>query len=49
LVFTGSDEKVIWLKKLGAGYIFNYKKVDLERVFKEYASEGIDFYFDNVW
>jgi len=48
LVFTSTDDKVIWLKTLGAGYIFNYNKVHPPQVFREYAKEGIDFYFDNI-
>ncbi|XP_021949145.1 prostaglandin reductase 1 [Folsomia candida] len=48
LVFTSTDEKVIWLKTLGAGYIFNYNKIDPNQVFQEFAPEGIDFYFDNI-
>lgn len=48
LVFTSTDEKVIWLKTLGAGYIFNVNKIDADAVFREFAPEGIDFYFDNV-
>jgi len=48
LVFTSTDDKVIWLKTLGAGYIFNYNKVNPESVFREYAPEGIDYYFDNI-
>lgn len=48
LAFTGSFEKTLWLKRIGAGYIFDYNVVDVEATLKEYAPEGVDYYFDNV-
>lgn len=48
LAFTGSFEKTLWLKRIGAGYIFDYNTVDINATLKEYAPEGVDYYFDNV-
>ncbi|CAL8069793.1 unnamed protein product [Orchesella dallaii] len=48
LAFTGSFEKTLWLKQIGAGYIFDYNIVDVDETLKEYAPEGVDYYFDNV-
>jgi len=46
--YTGSDEKVKWLKEIGYDHAFNYKKVDLDKSLKEAAPNGVDCYFDNV-
>jgi prostaglandin reductase 1 len=46
--YTGSDEKVAWLKELGFDHAFNYKTCDVEKTLKEAAPKGIDCYFDNV-
>ncbi|XP_045768622.1 prostaglandin reductase 1-like [Maniola jurtina] len=47
--FAGSDDKVNWLEKdLGFDKAFNYKTVDVKKVLKEAAPNGIDCYFDNV-
>nr|XP_034827127.1 prostaglandin reductase 1-like [Maniola hyperantus] len=47
--FAGSDDKVNWLEKdLGFDKAFNYKTVDVKRVLKDAAPNGIDCYFDNV-
>jgi len=49
IAFTGTDEKVKWLKEeLGFDHVFNYKKVDPELEIKKVAPEGIDCYFDNI-
>jgi len=48
LGFSGSDEKVEWVKKLGFDHSFNYKTVNLREALKEYAKDGVDCYFDNV-
>jgi len=48
LAFTGSFEKTLWLKRIGAGYIFDYNIVDVDATLKEFAPEGVDYYFDNV-
>ena len=51
--FTGSEKKVQVLKEelhafIHATHIFNYNTMNVEKVFQEYAPEGIDLYFDNV-
>ena len=46
--YTGSDEKVAWLKHLGFDYAFNYKTCSLTETLKQAAPEGVDCYFDNV-
>ncbi|KAL0841450.1 hypothetical protein ABMA28_015132 [Loxostege sticticalis] len=47
--FAGSDEKVNRLQtELGFDKAFNYKTVDVVKVLKEAAPDGIDCYFDNV-
>ncbi len=47
--YTGSNEKVSWLKKeLGFDYAYNYKTCDLGETLKEAAPEGVDCFFDNV-
>ncbi|KAI9482212.1 hypothetical protein LPJ78_001119 [Coemansia sp. RSA 989] len=46
---AGSDDKVQYIKDLGADAAFNYKTVkSLESAIKEAAPKGIDIYFDNV-
>ncbi|KAJ2368709.1 hypothetical protein H4S02_001386 [Coemansia sp. RSA 2611] len=46
---AGSDDKVKYVKNLGADAVFNYKTVkSLGAAIKEAAPEGIDIYFDNV-
>jgi prostaglandin reductase 1 len=46
--YTGSDDKVEWLKEIGFDHAYNYKKVDLDKSLKEAAPNGVDCYFDNV-
>lgn len=47
--FTGSDEKVKWLKSLGFDHVINYKTTpNLNTALAEAAPRGIDCYFDNV-
>ncbi|XP_066905896.1 prostaglandin reductase 1 isoform X2 [Halyomorpha halys] len=47
--FTGSDEKVQWLKEeLKIAHVFNYKSTDIEEALKKAAPNGVDCYFDNV-
>ncbi|KAI8436133.1 hypothetical protein MSG28_004233 [Choristoneura fumiferana] len=47
--FAGSDDKVKWLvEDLGFDKAYNYKTVDVRKVLKEAAPDGIDCYFDNV-
>ncbi|CAG7827461.1 unnamed protein product, partial [Allacma fusca] len=49
LAFAGDDEKLKWMKNdLGFDQVFNYKKVKPRQVFKEFAPNGINRYFDNV-
>ncbi|KAJ1943704.1 hypothetical protein EC988_006169, partial [Linderina pennispora] len=46
---AGSDEKVEYVKSLGADAVINYKTCsDFDKAIKEAAPEGIDVYFDNV-
>lgn len=46
---VGSEEKCKWLKEeFGFDVVFNYKKILLEDVLKEYVLKGIDCFFDNV-
>lgn len=44
---AGSDEKVKWLRGLGAR-AFNYHRLPPGQALRELAPEGIDVYFDNV-
>jgi len=44
---TGSDEKVAFVKELGADVVFNYKTQDTKKVLEE-LGHGIDIYWDNV-
>jgi prostaglandin reductase 1 len=48
LGFAGTEDKVKWIKELGFDHAFNYKTVDINKTFKEFAPKGIDCYFDNV-
>jgi len=50
VAFTGSDDKIDWLKnELGFDVVFNYRKVkSVKDVLKEFAPQGIDCYFDTV-
>ncbi|WWC92484.1 uncharacterized protein L201_007443 [Kwoniella dendrophila CBS 6074] len=43
---AGSQEKLDYLKKLGAHNVLNYKDADFKKQFK--AIDNIDVYFDNV-
>ncbi|KAJ2375646.1 hypothetical protein IW150_002433 [Coemansia sp. RSA 2607] len=46
---AGSDEKVNFVKSLGADVVFNYKTCgSLQETVKKAAPQGIDIYFDNV-
>ncbi|PLP58123.1 NADP-dependent oxidoreductase [Mesorhizobium loti] len=46
---AGSDEKVAWVRKLGADEVINYKATkDLTAALRKAAPEGLDVYFDNV-
>ncbi|KAI8322583.1 NAD(P)-binding protein [Martensiomyces pterosporus] len=46
---AGSDDKVEYVKSLGADEAFNYKTSgDFVQAIKKVAPEGIDIYFDNV-
>jgi len=46
---AGSDEKCEWVKNVAAmDNCINYKSQDLSEKIKEYCSNGIDVYFDNV-
>ncbi|KAJ2802273.1 hypothetical protein H4S07_004734, partial [Coemansia furcata] len=46
---AGSDDKVEYLKSIGADAAFNYKTCgDFDAAIKQAAPEGIDIYFDNV-
>ncbi|KIJ29059.1 hypothetical protein M422DRAFT_784418 [Sphaerobolus stellatus SS14] len=44
---AGSDEKVEFIKSLGADVVFNYKKKDTLEALKE-LGHGIDIYWDHV-
>lgn len=45
---AGSDEKVLWLQKLGFDQVFNYKSCDLDEALKKHAPNGIDVYLETV-
>ncbi|CAI5756521.1 unnamed protein product [Candida verbasci] len=46
---TGSDEKVKWVKELGADLAVNYKNSDWKKqIVEDLGDEEIDVYFDNV-
>jgi len=47
--FAGDDDKVKWLTdELRFDLAFNYKKVNLDEIFKTHVPQKIDCYFDNV-
>lgn len=48
IAFAGSDEKVAWLKELGADHAYNYKTSSVTACLSEAAPEKINCYFDNV-
>ncbi|XP_069986433.1 prostaglandin reductase 1 isoform X3 [Penaeus vannamei] len=48
IAFAGSDEKVAWLKELGADHAYNYKTTSVTDCLSEAAPEKINCYFDNV-
>ncbi|XP_069958318.1 prostaglandin reductase 1 [Cherax quadricarinatus] len=48
IAFAGSDEKVAWVKELGADYAFNYKTTNIGEALSQAAPENINCYFDNV-
>lgn len=48
IAFAGSDEKVAWVKDLGADYAFNYKTTNIGEALSKAAPKGINIYFDNV-
>lgn len=48
IAFAGSDEKVAWVKELGADYVFNYKTTNVSDALSKAAPKGINVYFDNV-
>ncbi|KAK4310785.1 hypothetical protein Pmani_017685 [Petrolisthes manimaculis] len=48
IAFAGSDEKVAWVKELGADHVFNYKTTDVGKALTETAPQKINCYFDNV-
>lgn len=46
---AGSDDKVAWVRELGADEVINYKTAkDLTAALRKAAPEGLDVYFDNV-
>lgn len=48
VAFAGSDEKVAWVKKLGADHAFNYKTVKVDDALTQVAPDSINIYYDNV-
>ncbi|KFD53195.1 hypothetical protein M514_05905 [Trichuris suis] len=49
IAFTGSDEKVSWLKsELNLEYVFNYKTKSVSDVLADLSFKQVDCYFDNV-
>jgi NADPH-dependent curcumin reductase CurA len=52
VAITSSDEKMRWLKELGADQTISYKEngsvEQMNRALKEAAPNGIDIYWDNV-
>ena len=47
--FTGSDEKVKYIKDLGFDAAYNYKTMGaISDTLKEACPNGIDLFFDNV-
>ncbi|KAB7707542.1 zinc-binding dehydrogenase [Bacillus aerolatus] len=45
---AGTEEKVQFLKKLGADAVINYQKEDIGSAIAEACPGGVDVYFDNV-
>ncbi|MFD1019812.1 NADP-dependent oxidoreductase [Thalassobacillus hwangdonensis] len=45
---AGTEEKIDFLKELGADATINYKTENVKEALKEKCSEGVDVYFDNV-
>lgn len=46
---AGSDDKVEWVKSLGADYCANYRDPDYKKKLSEYIGpDFVDIYFDNV-
>lgn len=48
IAFAGSDEKVVYLKEIGADHAFNYKTTNIGEALEKAAPEKIHCYFDNV-
>jgi len=49
IAFSGSEDKISWLKKdLGLDLVFNYKTSNVNQTLKEVAPKGVNLYFDNV-
>ncbi|XP_045101886.1 prostaglandin reductase 1-like isoform X6 [Portunus trituberculatus] len=48
IAFAGSDEKVAWVKELGADHAFNYKTMNIGEALSKVAPKGVNIYFDNV-
>ncbi|XP_050716104.1 prostaglandin reductase 1-like [Eriocheir sinensis] len=48
IAFAGSDEKVKWVKELGADHVFNYKTANIGEALSQAAPNGINAFFDNV-
>ncbi|XP_069177898.1 prostaglandin reductase 1-like [Procambarus clarkii] len=48
IAFAGSDEKVAYVKELGADHVFNYKTTNVGEALKRVAPEKINCFFDNV-
>lgn len=48
LGYAGTDDKVQWLKTLGFDQAANYKTENVPGSLKQYATKGVDCYFDNV-
>lgn len=48
IAFAGSDEKVAWVKELGADHVFNYKTANIREALTKAAPKGINIFFDNV-
>lgn len=48
IAFAGSDEKVKWVKELGADHVFNYKTANIREALTQAAPNGINVFFDNV-
>merc|ERR1712212_452954 len=48
IAFAGSEEKVAWIKELGADHAFNYKTANVGEVLGQVAPQKINCYFENV-